>query len=183
MKNIIYGLRDPRNDVYCYIGKSTVGKKRSISHLLHSHSEKVNEWVISLSENWNYPKIDIIEEVDDVNDLSEREKYWISYYNNINPDLLNIQNLNPHPDDIRTKDDDSEFNNLLRLVYKIPEILQRERIVRGLSQSGMAEELGVSRSTISLLERGSNVSFDTVQRYALQLKGHDLVYNYNRRRA
>ena len=43
-RNIIYGLRDPRNDVYQYIGKSTVGVKRPISHLTKSHSPKVKEW-------------------------------------------------------------------------------------------------------------------------------------------
>jgi hypothetical protein len=43
MKNIIYGLKDPRNDVYCYIGKSTVGEKRALSHLTKSHSKKVQE--------------------------------------------------------------------------------------------------------------------------------------------
>ena len=45
MENIIYGLRDPRNDVYQYIGKSTVGSKRALEHLTLSHSDKVNEWV------------------------------------------------------------------------------------------------------------------------------------------
>ena len=60
MKNIIYGLRDPRNDVYQYIGKSTVGSKRALQHLIKSHSEKVNEWVANLNENWLYPLVDII---------------------------------------------------------------------------------------------------------------------------
>ena len=52
MINIIYGLRDPRNDVYQYIGKSSVGAKRAIQHLTKSHSESVNCWVDMLANDW-----------------------------------------------------------------------------------------------------------------------------------
>ena len=36
--NLIYGLRDPRNDVYKYIGKTTIGVKRPLKHLIKSHN-------------------------------------------------------------------------------------------------------------------------------------------------
>ena len=49
IENIIYGLRDPRNDVYQYIGKSTVGKNRPLQHLCKSHSDFVNKWVEELA--------------------------------------------------------------------------------------------------------------------------------------
>jgi hypothetical protein len=84
IKNIVYGLRDPRNDVYYYIGKSSVGMS-PMTHLVESHSEKVNAWVTELKEKGYFPLIDIIEEVEDLDDLSEREKYWIAYYYEINP--------------------------------------------------------------------------------------------------
>ena len=61
MINIVYGLRDPRNDVYQYIGKSTVGEKRPLQHLTKSHSDTVNEWVKLLEDQWLYPQIDVIE--------------------------------------------------------------------------------------------------------------------------
>ena len=77
--NIIYGLKDPRNDVYQYIGKSTVGNKRALQHLKKSHSSKVNEWVALLESKWLYPIVDILEEVEDVDELNEREKHWINY--------------------------------------------------------------------------------------------------------
>jgi hypothetical protein len=93
IKNIVYGLRDPRNDVYYYIGKSSVGMKRPMTHLVESHSEKVNAWVTELKEKGYFPLIDIIEEVEDLDDLSEREKYWIAYYYEINPNLLNSTSL------------------------------------------------------------------------------------------
>lgn len=48
-KNIIYGLRDPRNDVYQYIGKSTIGESRPLQHLTKSHSSNVNNWVKELA--------------------------------------------------------------------------------------------------------------------------------------
>jgi len=64
MLNIIYGLRDPRNDVYNYIGKSTVGNSRPLEHLKRSHSKEVREWGIYLESKGLTMIIDIIEEVD-----------------------------------------------------------------------------------------------------------------------
>ena len=63
MNNIVYGLKDPRNDVYMYIGKSTVGDSRALQHLTKSHSEKINEWVKELEDKWLYPIVEIISEM------------------------------------------------------------------------------------------------------------------------
>ena len=112
MKNIIYGLRDPRNDVYQYIGKSTVGEQRPLQHLTQSHSAQVNEWVKMLADNWLYPKIDIIEEVENLNDLAIREKYWIAYYHDINPNLLNVQSLPNELVETRSDQDGRDFEEL-----------------------------------------------------------------------
>ena len=90
MKNIIYGLRDPRNDVYQYIGKSTVGSKRALQHLIKSHSEKVNEWVANLNENWLYPLVDIIEEAEMADKMGVHRSTIVGCENgyNINFDML-----------------------------------------------------------------------------------------------
>jgi len=183
MKNIVYGLKDPRNDLFYYIGKSTVGKDRPIKHLTESHSGNVNEWIDELKENWVYPDIEIIEEVNDINDLLERESYWISYYHDLNPGLLNIQGMSKSIEDVRTDQDDEEFNDLLRLISKIPDILRRERIARGISQDELASRMNVSRSTLSLMERGLTGSLKTAFKFALELKGSDILYNYNRQRS
>lgn len=175
MKNIIYGLRDPRNDVYQYIGKSTVGSERALQHLTKSHSPRVNEWVAALSANWQYPIVDIIEEVDDLEVLSDREKYWIDYYYNINPDLLNVQVVPAPLQNLRTEEDDEKFNYLMNVVTDIPIILKNERLYRNLTQAEMAEKMGVNRNTIVECENGGNPRFNTIRKYVLTLKGVDII--------
>ena len=132
MENIIYGLRDPRNDVYQYIGKSTVGSKRALEHLTLSHSDKVNEWVKILSENWLYPSVDLIEEVENIDDLPEREKYWINYYHNINPNLFNIHSIESSLNKTRSDEDEEDFNTMVRLFSMTHTILRNERIYRNI---------------------------------------------------
>lgn len=175
MINIIYGLRDPRNDVYQYIGKSTVGINRPLQHLAHSHSPKVNEWVRELLNSSLCPIIDIIEEVEDINNLAEQEKYWINYYYDINPSLLNVQFVIPSLPINTSEDDESKFYYLSSIIQNIPIILKRERIIRGLTQEVLSKEMGVSISTISLCERGENVVLKTVQLYIRTLKGIDIL--------
>ena len=175
MENIIYGLRDPRNDVYQYIGKSTVGSKRALEHLTLSHSDKVNEWVKILSENWLYPSVDLIEEVENIDDLPEREKYWINYYHNINPNLFNIHSIESSLNKTRSDEDEEDFNTMVRLFSMTHTILRNERIYRNISQEQMAENMGVSRSTISLAERGENVNFDVIRKYVRTLRGIDIL--------
>ena len=174
MKNIIYGLRDPRNDVYQYIGKSTVGEQRPLKHLTNSHSPHVNEWVKMLEENWLYPKIDIIEEVEDLDDLAIREKYWIAYYHDINSDLLNVQSLPNELVETRSDQDDKDFEELLRIIHNLSSILKKERACRGLSQKGLSELMGVTRCTVSMLENGGNPTLSVIQKCILSLKGVDL---------
>jgi len=182
MINIIYGLRDPRNDVYQYIGKSTVGTTRALQHLTLSHSPKVNEWVNKLRENWLYPIVDVIEEVVDIENLPEREKYWINYYYNINPDLLNILLIDAPLQNLRTEEDEENFNFLSRVIQDTSRILKKERLCRNLTQNDLAREMGVSRSTISLCENGENVTLKTIQDYIRTLKGIDIIRkSYNQR--
>ena len=182
-RNIIYGLRDPRNDVYQYIGKSTVGVKRPISHLTKSHSPKVKEWVQTLSDNWLYPIIDVIEEVENLEDLEDREKYWINYYHYINPELLNIMLIEKPIVEGRSEEDELDFNFLVRIIYRIPDILKRERVFRNLTQQEMAELIGVGRSSISKIETSdSTVNFKLVQDYITNLKGLDILNKVKKER-
>lgn len=174
MKNIVYGLKDPRNDVYCYIGKSTVGESRALSHLTKSHSKKVQEWVSELEGGFLYPKVEIIEEVEDLNDLSGRELYWIEYYHSINPNLLNIQVGNSNLVDLRDDEDEQKFNLLCNSIVNIHEVLKNERICRRVTQQDLSDKMGVSRSTLSLFEKGENVTISVVKSYILSLKGFDI---------
>lgn len=174
MKNIIYGLRDPRNDVYQYIGKSTVGEKRPLQHLTNSHSPQVNEWVKMLEENWLYPKIDIIEEVENLDDLAVREKYWITYYHDINPNLLNVQFLPNELVETRSDQDGRDFEELSRIVSNIPHIVKKERQYRRITQADMAKRMGVSRSTLVLFEKGYSVGLHVLIKCMLVLKEVDI---------
>ena len=180
--NIIYGLRDPRNDVYQYIGKSTVGNKRALQHLFKSHSDKVNDWISSLEKDWLYPLVDIIEEVDLVEELLEREKYWIEYYYNLNPDLLNINSKPKEINNILTEEDENDFNYLLKIISQLPVMLKKQRLVRNISQEELAKKMGVNRWTISQLENGNSVNLKYVHKYVLTLKGIYIIHkSYNER--
>lgn len=156
MINIIYGLRDPRNDVYYYIGKSTVGNSRPLSHLRKSHSDKVNAWVEEVRKNGFEPLVDIIEEVEDINALSDREKHWIKHYFEINPILLNEQlkprNINTNELSIEEKKDLELVKNVLPRLWVL---LRKERKRRKISQENMAEETGISLGTLKNLEQNN----------------------------
>jgi len=183
MKNIVYGLKDPRNDVYQYIGKSTVGDSRALQHLTKSHSPKVNEWIEELNSIWLCPIVEIIEEVEDVNDLAEKEKYYINYYLSINPNLLNIMLVDSNINKIRTNDDASDFENLVDLMPKISSILKNERLYRGLTQYKVAELIGCSVRTISSLEHNADVNINTIKKYFLVLNDIEIITKQNRERA
>lgn len=163
MKNIIYGLKDPRNDVYYYIGKSSVGNKRALQHLLKSHSEKVNNWVNEIRNNGLNPIVDLIEEVERMNNLIDREKYWVNYYSKNNPEILNTYLIeNEHKNKkrineekpVRTETDKEKFETLLGIVDQIHIIIKNERIFSDMNQGTLAKKAGIARNTIVNLETG-----------------------------
>lgn len=173
--NLIYGLRDPRNDVYYYIGKSTVGYGRPLTHLTKSHSETVNQWVKQLEQLGLFPHVDVIEKDILLEDLAEREKYWIEYHYELNPELFNVYSLPETINKIRTQDDDDKFNSLVKVILDLGNILKTERMSRQLTQDELAEKAGLSRSTISLCEGGNNVTVEAVKKYLAALKGVDIL--------
>lgn len=175
MKNIVYGLKDPRNDVFQYIGKSTVGNERALQHLVGSHSDKVNKWIEELKSKWLYPIVEIIEEVEDLDLLPEREKHYIQKYCELNPDLLNVQSVSKDINSTRTEQDEKDFDSIVSAIVKIPSILKTERACRKLTQQQVSEQTGMSRSTISLCENGGNVNIKNVIDYFLFLKGVDII--------
>ena len=75
--NIIYGLYCPVTDRLHYVGKSSTNLFRPLSHMSRSHSPKIREWVNELKELGLKPEIKILEEVEFIEHLSDREKYWI----------------------------------------------------------------------------------------------------------
>jgi len=156
MINIIYGLRDPRNDVHYYIGKSTVGNKRALSHLRKSHSDKVNEWVSDIRKNGFEPQVDIIEEVQDINTLSDRERFWVKFYFEQNPVLLN-EHLKPRNinTNVLSVDEKKDLELIKLILPRLPILLKKERKRRKISQKEMAERTGISFGTLRNIEENN----------------------------
>ena len=177
MINIIYGLRDPRNDVYQYIGKSTVGTERALSHLAKSHSPRINEWVVALAEKGLCPIVDIIEEVDKIELLIEKEKYWINYYHNINPELLNVLSIDHPLQNIRDDEDDKSFTFLVKIMPNISAILRKERLYRNLTQRDMALRANLSYGSLHSFELGKSIGLGMVIKYINALSETAIISN------
>lgn len=118
-----------------------------------------------MTEKGLNPLVDIIEEVATIDELPLREKYWIGYYFNLNPFLLNIQSIPKEINEIRSDQTDQEFDKLLSVINSIPKILKRERMLLGIKQEEASKLTGMSRSTISLIERGLNINLKSVKIY------------------
>ena len=79
-KNLIYGLKCPFTKEIHYIGKTTQGMLRPLQHLSKSQNEKVREWVNSLKELGHAPGIEIIEDNINIEELDDKEKFWINHF-------------------------------------------------------------------------------------------------------
>lgn len=167
MENLIYGLRDPRNNVYCYIGKTTVGKSRPLSHLRNSHSSTVNDWVNEIRTNGFEPIVDVIEEVENINDLTNREKYWIRYYLDINPNLLNEVLYNgKYSINALSNDEKKSLEFAFTILPDLPNLLKNERKSRKINQKDMAKLSNISLGTLKNLERNNfHVGMDNYLKY------------------
>ena len=162
--NLIYGLRDSRNDTYFYIGKTTLGIKRPLSHLTKSHNEKVNNHVKLLKDLGEKTFIDILEENIELEYLSEREKYWINYYSEIY-ELYNLKDFYNERSEkvIEIQNIDiEETNKMLFLLKNIPKIISNKRKYLLMKQSNLALESGLNRSTITQIEKGEAITVSSL---------------------
>jgi ribosome-binding protein aMBF1 (putative translation factor) len=179
MDKVVYGLRDPRNGKYYYIGMSYCGMERPLSHLLGSTNPKIREWVTKLKKANVVPQIDILERVSEKDDLVKKESSYIRRYSVLNKDMINIVgNLNGRV--FRNESTDEEWNQLMNLITEIPKIIKRERSFRNMTQQHLSDEAGISRSTLSLVERGEDVTTGTLHKILNTLQKHmrvvDLEY-------
>ena len=171
--NLIYGLRDPRNDVYKYIGKTTIGVKRPLSHLIKSHNESVNSWVDELKKEGSHPIVDVIEKEVPLEHLSERERYYISYYSSIHP-LLNKE-VGKHPRSRSIKSPSillpSDIDTLYIALSDTNEIYKLFKFITGFTDNTIAHALDIGRKTVyRIKENNRNTSFDTIFKMAVFLK-------------
>ena len=162
-ENLIYLLIDPRNDLVMYVGKSSVGIGRPIQHTHYSHSLEVREWVDDLKELGYSPTIKIIERNIELNNLPNREKYWIDYFHLINKSLLNKQLLNNNvliQNFISFKDIELINDFLDNLGKNVKTI----RYLFNLSQQQLANLLDINRSTLSIIENNKVFTTDILKR-------------------
>lgn len=172
--NLIYGLRDPRNDVYKYIGKTTIGNGRPLSHLVNSHNQLVNDWVEELSKLGSAPYVDIIEKDILLDELAKKEKYYITYYSDLYGELFNsgqhIKECINTPSILDHKHIDSALLTLLNP----GEVFKMLKVSTGFSHEAIGHMLNVGRKTAYRLKEGeTNITLDTVIRMIFFVK-HDI---------
>ena len=153
--NLIYGLRDPRNDIYKYIGKTTVGVGRPLTHLTKSHNSFVNEWVSELNALGHQPHVDVIERDIHLDDLSTRESYWIAYYSDLYGELFNggshVYEPIVEPSILSYDDIAKTYRSLLN----VGEIYKKVKVQYGFSDEEIASLLNVSRKTVYRIRYGN----------------------------
>jgi len=178
MKNIIYGLADSRNDLIYYVGKSSVGKSRPLTHLLgNSHSKDVNEWIKNMNDNWVPVCVMLLDETEDVNDLPSLEIKWINKCASLNPDLLNKKCLPAIINDPYTEEDDLSFHRLSSSLSFVGRIIRRRRLACGLTQEELAELSGVHRTTVRDAELTDKATLSTLKSIVLALTGESIKLN------
>jgi len=151
-KNIIYALKCPITNEIHYVGKSSNGMIRPLSHIRNSHSEKINQWVNDLSVFGYKPNIEILEVIKSEHHLSVREKYWVNKCLNngcylLNSNLVIPDIINPLLDQCFT-DSNTDF------FLSISKIVKKKRKDTGLSQEEFAAKICVALSVVRKIEQG-----------------------------
>lgn len=172
--NLIYGLRDPRNDVYRYIGKTTVGNDRPLSHLVKSHNKFVNDWIEELSKQGTAPYVDIIERDIPLEQLAEKEKYYITYFSELYGELFNggdpLKECISRPSILDHKHIDSALLTLLNP----GEVFKMLKVSTGFCDDIIGHMLNVARKTVYNLKSGdTKITLETVIRMIFFVK-HDI---------
>tara|TARA_R110002110_G_scaffold343851_1_gene553919 strand:+ start:814 stop:1332 length:519 start_codon:yes stop_codon:yes gene_type:complete len=162
--NIIYGLRDPRNDTYMYVGKTTVGRSRPLKHLRQSsHNELVNTWVEELNNKGLSPFIDVIEEDLELDTLHEREQYWICEYRKVNPDIFNGSTRTILNGDKITNLTKEDIQGFINVISDTKSLVNYIKINTGLNLTEVSVKSNISRASIHRLKNNkSNISLDTI---------------------
>ncbi|HWY10571.1 MAG TPA: GIY-YIG nuclease family protein, partial [Bacteroidia bacterium] len=89
--NIVYALYCPEKKTPKYVGKTTTGLGRPVSHIKNvSHNMDVINWVRELELKRLTPMIVILENDIKKELLDDREKFWIKYFIDKGFHLFNI---------------------------------------------------------------------------------------------
>ena len=148
---IIYALKCPLTKDVHYVGKSTQGVFRPKQHLTESHSHKVKNWVESLSAIGHKPDIEILERVSEVDNIDERERYYIHKYLNKGAILLNsiLYDVALVTDKL-----DKHFEvNKNPNIDSISEFVKQRRKQTRLTQEEFADKSGIALTVIRKIEQ------------------------------
>jgi hypothetical protein len=89
-RTYIYGLKDPRDGLFYYVGKSDNPKRRLFEHVeMKGNNQVKNSWIAILVQDGMVPDLVILEKVT-LFDWQEKERYWIEKYRSSNHPLANI---------------------------------------------------------------------------------------------
>lgn len=174
MQNMIYGIIDSQTGLIHYVGKTTQGDKRPLSHLKQTHCEDLAKWIES---NQDRCDVIVIELVDKITDLAEREAFWIQHYKKQNPNIFNKQYAKIN--NRYTSEDNNRFWDLLFCTRKYGDIIRKRRLAVRLSQDELSEMAGISRSTLSLIENGCNVKMNSINNIVRVLLGYEMNNTIN----
>ena len=154
---IIYALCCPYTDEVHYVGKSSSGMLRPLSHISKSHSNKVNEWIDELKKFNLYPLIKILEYVEKDENIDEREFFWIQRYAQKGM-LLNKKSVTASI--INSKLDNELHSEEYHATERIRNFIKQKRKLLKLSQPELASKAGVGIRFLRELEQGHKTSFN-----------------------
>jgi hypothetical protein len=148
-KGKIYVLKDPISNVVRYVGQTRQKVKTRIkNHIWEAINNKNNipksKWIRKLLKKELLPIWEIIEEVE-LDELDNREKYWISHYNNILEKKL--LNLTEGGKDLCYKIREHQNRTANRVVYSINRFTFERNIF--ISTKEVAEYLKCKRNNIA----------------------------------
>ncbi len=157
-KRLIYSLCCPFTKEVHYVGKTTEGMTRPLSHLKESHSEKIREWASELKELGYKPEVNIIQYVSVEEDLDSIERYWINHHINKGSLLLNTNmvvplTILPNLDEI--------LSDKIVEMSQISTFIKEKRRSVNLTQEEFAERCGIALTVVRKIEQGkTNFNFD-----------------------
>jgi transcriptional regulator with XRE-family HTH domain len=154
--NLIYGIVDPTNNMCVYVGKTTEGIKRPVTHLIHSHNIKLREWVSELRNNNLVPNIVILEKGLTLNNIDAKEVFWINEYEKLNPNLFNRQLLQKPSECIEYSTEDLQYLNIM--LTDLSSVIKSVRYKFKITQQELADLCKVNRGTISEAERNNKIN-------------------------
>lgn len=162
--NLIYVLKDPRNDLGVYVGKTTIGVARPIKHVHYSHNEHVRKWVEELRMLQLSPKVEILEKDILLEELSNKELFWISEFTAINENLFNVASMKESKTILFFELNTQILENMDCFINDIPHFFKSVRWSYKLTQSQLCDYLNITRSTLTLIENGSPMKTSLLQK-------------------